>query len=115
MGEQQEKTGSLPRRQVVPTLHPSHCHQSGTGADKFLLEEELPEAPEQKAESWETTVSAGRGCHPRVSDSKKPHVERDYKVNSKESSERAGEQRQVTAVCQQESAKASKAWVTRAK
>lgn len=80
-----------------------------------MLEEELPEALEQKAESWETTVSAGRGCHPRVSDSKKPHVERDYKVNSKESSERAGEQRQVTAVCQQESAKASKAWVTRAK
>lgn len=68
-----------------------------------------------RKQSWETTVSAGRGCHRRVSDSEKPRVERDYKVNSKESCERAGEQRQVTAVCQQESAKASKAWVTRAK
>lgn len=77
-----------------------------------MLEEELPEAPEQKAESWETTASAGRGCHQRVSDSEKPRVERGYKVNSKESCERAGEQIQVTAVCQQESAKASKAWVT---
>lgn len=48
-----------------------------------MLKEELPEAPEQKAESWETTASAGRGCHRRVSDSEKPRVERDYKVNSK--------------------------------
>lgn len=73
------------------------------------------EALEQKAQSWDTMASAGRGCHRRLSDSEKPRVERDYEVNSKESCERAGEQRQVTAVCQQEPAKASKAWVTRAK
>lgn len=47
--------------------------------------------------------------------SKKLHVEGDYKVNRKESCERPGEQRQATDVCQQEPAKASKAWVVGAK
>lgn len=51
------------------------------------------------AESREQGDTAGRGCHQRLTDSEKPCVERDYEVNRKESCERPGEQRQVTAVC----------------